>query len=136
MSLWKKNNKNRPGSTLKLYRKIKPRIRKESYLNGPMTGMQRAMARIRISGHGLPSETLKWAKITYKNRLCPQCDRNQIRNVLQMFQYPDNDKFRLPYMKPLTSQKQLSVTLWRVGEWRVQRRVASLTASGELSTLT
>ena len=93
--LWKCNNRGRMGTKLKWYRKMKTSMGKEQYLEGPMSEIQRSMARFRIGGHCLPVEVGRWENTRCKNRLCKQCDKKVVGNEPHIFLCPAND-----YMKP------------------------------------
>ena len=103
--LWKKNDQGQLGAALKWYRKVKPGVKKEQYQDGPLTDVQRAIARICIAGHGLHSETLKWQGVKHAHRLCTRCDNQKVGGVFHLFSCPDNDRFRSPSLKKNTTVK-------------------------------
>ena len=88
--LWKPKENGRMGTRLRWYHKYKTNIGKEAYLNGPLTGIQKAMARMRLGCHGLPVEVGRWEKKRYKDRICHRCTIGEIGNELHIFRCPAN----------------------------------------------
>ena len=82
--LWGRKRK-RASPKLKWYRKFKPTMKKEDYLNGPRTEIQQAMARFRAGCHNLPVERGRWEKIKFKHRLCPKCSLKAVGDELHIF---------------------------------------------------
>ena len=80
---------------------------KEAYLSGPKSEIQIAMARMRIGGHGLPIETGRWGNIQIRNRVCQDCDTNEIGNEWHIFRCPATQKWRPKNRNWGTSKKQI-----------------------------
>ena len=84
--LWTPKASGRLSTRLKWYHQFKTVMKKESYLNGTKTGMQVAIACLRLGGHGLPVETKRWEGIPYKNRACELCGTGAVGDELHLFQ--------------------------------------------------
>ena len=88
--LWKPKSNGQISTRLKWYRKYKSNINKEAYLNGPLTGVQKAVARMRVGCHGLPVEVGRWERKKYKDRVCHRCAMGAIGNEPHIFTCPAN----------------------------------------------
>ena len=104
--LWSRNKKGRLSAKLKWYRKLSKDVKKEPYLEGPMTEIQRAMARFRVGGHGLPIEVGRWENIKYKQRLCSRCGLGVVGDELHVFNCDGNDRMRPKGFPTIASARQ------------------------------
>ena len=66
-ALWPGEDQKKVCTQLKWYRQLKLNMDKETYLNGPKSGVQIAMARLRIGGHGLPVEVGRWKSVEVRD---------------------------------------------------------------------
>ena len=105
--LWQSEGSKKPGTHLKWYRQFKSCMGKETYLSGPKSEIQIAMARLRIGGHGLPIEMDRWGNIQIINRVCQDCDTNEIGNEWHIFRCPATQKWRPKNRNWGTSKKQI-----------------------------
>ena len=106
-TLWPIGSDKAFSSHLKWYRQFKTTMGKETYLSGPKSEVQMAMARLRIGGHGLPIETGRWGGIEVNHRLCQECDMNEVGNEWHLFRCPAMKKWRPVNANWGTSKRQI-----------------------------
>ena len=109
--LWGRKGK-KASPKLKWYRKLKTKMKREDYLNGPRTEIQQAMARFRSGCHNLPVEVGRWERIKYKHRICLKCPLKTVGNEPHIFNCPAYEHLK-SNGKPTASSKHQFIKLMR-----------------------